>query len=137
MQFTVELGMVYQPAKRSQQMAKNLEKFPIPPLTDDDDLLVEEPPPREKINMRTVLEDVFTELGGTEGVTSWVRQSTANQRIFYRDMLPKLIPREERHEHTGADGGPVKYVIEWAGGPPDPAKRLEDKTIDVTVIDDD
>lgn len=71
--------------------------------------------PRPKLALRTAVEDVFWQMGGSEAMFQWVGESTVNKRIFYKDILPKMIPREMRGEITGADGGPMKMVIEWAG----------------------
>lgn len=55
-------------------------------------------------------------MGGPEAMIKWVGESTVNKRIFYKDILPKLIPREVRGQIGGEGGGPMKMVIEWAGG---------------------
>ena len=72
-------------------------------------------PPRKKHALREAVENVFWQMDGAEGMLRWVEESTVNRRIFYKDILPKMIPREMRGEITGADGAPMKMVIEWAG----------------------
>lgn len=72
-------------------------------------------------NLREAVEEVFWEMGGPEGMMGWARESTANKRIFYKDILPKLIPRELRGEITGKDGGPMKMVVAWEGDVPSSA----------------
>lgn len=64
-------------------------------------------------NLREAVEDVFHELGGTKGMIDWVKESTANRRIFYKDILPKLIPKHIQGEFSGPDGAPMKMIVEW------------------------
>ena len=66
-------------------------------------------------NLREAVEDVFWDMGGPEGMMTWARESTANKRIFYKDILPKLIPKQLTGELSGPGGGPMKLVVEWAG----------------------
>jgi len=79
------------------------------------------PPPVVEVimprrNLREAVEDVFYDLGGSEGMISWVKESTANRRIFYKDILPKLIPKQLTGEFSGPQGGPMRMVVEWAEG---------------------
>lgn len=76
---------------------------------------------RPKAALREAVEDVFYNMGGPDAMLKWVQESTVNRRIFYKDILPKLIPREVRGEIGGKDGGPMKMVIEWAQGDVRPA----------------
>jgi hypothetical protein len=69
-------------------------------------------------NLRDAVEDVFWDLGGPAGMMDWVKESTANKRIFFKDILPKLIPKQLNAEFGGAGGGPMKLVIEWQGEVP-------------------
>ena len=76
-------------------------------------------PPTEVVvmprkNLREAVEDVFYNLGGTDGMITWVKESTANRRIFYKDILPKLIPKQMIAEFSGPQGGPMRMVVEWA-----------------------
>lgn len=73
-------------------------------------------------NLRDAIEDVFYELGGIEGMAAWAKENTANRRIFYKDIIPKLIPKEIVGEFTGANKGPIKMVVEWEGSTPDPTE---------------
>lgn len=80
-------------------MGRNLTQFPEPPMDDTvpQALPLKKTEPRpKKLDMRAVVENVFDSLGGEEGMVTWVKKSTANERIFYREMLPKLIPREDK-----------------------------------------
>lgn len=71
--------------------------------------------PRLRKDLRKSVEDVFEDLGGADGLVNWVKESTVNKRIFYKDILTKVIPRQLTGEITGAGGGPVKMVVEWQG----------------------
>lgn len=71
--------------------------------------------PALRKDLRTCVEDVFHDLGGGAALKSWVQESTVNKRIFFKDILPKLIPRDIRQELTGKGGEPMKMVIQWQG----------------------
>ena len=71
--------------------------------------------PRLRKDLRRSVEDVFEELGGADGLVSWVKESTVNKRIFYKDILTKVIPRQLNGELSGPGGGPMKMVVEWQG----------------------
>lgn len=71
--------------------------------------------PRLRKDLRRSVEDVFEELGGSDGLVSWVKESTVNKRIFYKDILTKVIPRQLNGELSGPGGGPMKMVVEWQG----------------------
>ena len=71
--------------------------------------------PTLRKDLRTCVEDVFHDLGGGVALKSWVQESTVNKRIFFKDILPKLIPRDIRQELTGKGGEPMKMVIQWQG----------------------
>lgn len=49
-------------------------------------------------DLREEILEVHQRLGGTEGMLEWARQSETNQRIFYGQILPKLLPREVKAE---------------------------------------
>jgi hypothetical protein len=111
---------------------KKLSKYPEPNMSDDTPNPGAPPAPaRKKINLREAIEDTFDALGGVEGLTTWVKSSTAHTRLFYRDILPKVIPKEVQATHASPDGGPVKMVIEWgAPAPPTPAINTLASAID-------
>jgi hypothetical protein len=77
-------------------------------------------PPTRK-DLRTCVEDVFHDMGGSKALHDWVAESTVNKRIFFKDILPKLIPRDIRQEISGKGGEPMKMVIQWQGDQPAPA----------------
>lgn len=89
----------------------------IIPVEDQDDSLKNTVilPPRKAL--REAIEEVFYKIGGPEDMINWVQESTVNRRIFYKDILPKLIPREMRGEIGGRGSDPIKMVIEWATQP--------------------
>ena len=117
-------------------MAKNLTQFPEPPLESDDPLLPPETKPhRKKIDFREVMEDVFTSMGGTNGMVAWVQSNTANQRVFYRDMLPKMFPKEAPPLLNLPGGGSGKLIFEWGGGEADPAAEQLQQFEDAKLID--
>jgi len=80
-----------------------------------------------KRNLRDQIEDVFNDLGGVEGMSLWAKESTANKRIFYKDILPKLIPKEIVGEFSGPNKGPMRMVVEWQDSGPftDPTEARE------------
>lgn len=100
-------------------------KLTEPPITDE-----EQPTPDEKPkNLRQSMESVFAKLGGDQGFIEWIDSNTANKRIFYRDILPKLVPKQVEATHSAPDGGPMRFI--WEGGLNDPAK-LTEKDVDVS-----
>jgi hypothetical protein len=68
--------------------------------------------PPQKTNMRDNVIAVFEKLDGVDGMLAWVQESTVNRRIFYKDILPKVIPREA--QITGEGGGPVRMEVKWS-----------------------
>jgi len=94
----------------------NTAKFPNPPLdepivqTTDTNATVQVLPAK---NMRQEIEDVFQKMGGAEGMLTWAQSSTANERLFYSQILPKVIPREVNTNFGDGKGGPAKIVVEW------------------------
>ena len=71
------------------------------------------------MDLREMVTEVFVDLGGKEAMMAWVNESTINRRIFYKDIFPRLIPKEVNSKISGTDGGPVRMVIEW-DAPPQP-----------------
>lgn len=100
----------------------------------DDSIKPEIMPPKRK-DLRTCVEDVFHEMGGAGALRDWIRESTVNKRIFYKDILPKLIPKDIRQELTGKGGEPVKMVISWQGDQP-PAMQEAASTIMKAIATD-
>lgn len=120
-------------------MSKTLPRVPEPPLSDDQpNPVAAQVLPPQPTNIRTAIGDVFDQLGGVQGFANWVNESTANKRIFYKEILPKVVPREVQAEVSGPGGGPVKLVVEWAGGPVDhsPAAATVLNVIDAVTDND-
>jgi hypothetical protein len=70
------------------------------------------PAPR---NLREDIMDVFSDLGGTSAMLTWVKASTANERIFYSIILPKVIPKQV--EGSLAHSGTIKQEYTWSTDP--------------------
>lgn len=47
-------------------------------------------------------------LGGAEGLLTWAKADSENQRIFWQSIYTKLIPVQV----TGEDGGPLRAAVE-------------------------
>lgn len=60
---------------------------------------------------RAAIEYVFNELGGADALKSWVEKDTVNERVFYAQIWPKILPKEVRAELTGKDGGPIQTAV--------------------------
>jgi hypothetical protein len=45
-------------------------------------------------------------LGGTERLIAWAKEDPANERAFWANIYPKLLPLQV----TGANGGPLEVV---------------------------
>ena len=64
-------------------------------------------PNAKSIRIRDAIQKVFEELGGAEGMKTWVKANDANKRIFYGQILPKMMPLQ-----VGNDGGePLRISI--------------------------
>lgn len=44
--------------------------------------------------LREDILEVHEMLGGAQGMLNWARSSETNERIFYSQILPKVLPRE-------------------------------------------
>ena len=47
-------------------------------------------------------------LGGVSRLVSWAKEDPANERVFWGQVYPKLLPLQ-----LGAESGLRKLVIEW------------------------
>jgi len=68
-------------------------------------------PQRNK--MRENILEVFNGLGGSPAMLTWARANTANERIFYKDILPKIIPKEVGITGTGQNGA-ITMEVSWS-----------------------
>lgn len=44
--------------------------------------------------LRDDIIEVHEKLGGTQGMLNWAKESDVNKRIFYSQILPKVLPKE-------------------------------------------
>lgn len=49
-----------------------------------------------------------TELGGADRLVAWARETPENERAFWVQIYPKLVPVQ--NEVSGPDGGPVSIT---------------------------
>ncbi len=61
---------------------------------------------------RDVIAEAAERLGGVDRLVEWAGEDKDNERAFWASIYPKLLPHDVNVQ--GADGGPVKMVIEWA-----------------------
>jgi hypothetical protein len=54
---------------------------------------------------------VAEELGGAERMLHWAQADAANERLFWWQIFPKLLPRELKAEHSGPDGAPLSSPV--------------------------
>jgi len=95
-------------------------KLPNPPLdepTAPPPAVIPELVPRK--NMREEVLEVFYQMGGVGGMLAWAKSSTANERLFYSQILPKVIPREVNTNIGDGKGGPARLVVQWDTPPTD------------------
>lgn len=59
-------------------------------------------------DVREAILQVATGLGGPEQMLEWAKSDPVNERIFWSQIYPKLLPKEVKQELTGADGGPIQ-----------------------------
>lgn len=64
-------------------------------------------PNKLTLDVKGAIEKVANDLGGPTRMLAWVKEDSANERIFWSQIYPKILPKEIKAEHTGADGGPL------------------------------
>lgn len=71
--------------------------------------------PKLTRDMRANILLAFEDLGGVQRLVEWANDSEHPENLgdFYTKILPKVIPRDIRAEHTGKGGGPI--VFTWEG----------------------
>lgn len=71
--------------------------------------------PKGAVNKTTAaakeaLQAVFDDLGGAEGLKRWVKADPENQKAFYVQVWPKLLPLQV---NGAGDGGEHIHAIKW------------------------
>jgi hypothetical protein len=67
-------------------------------------------PNRTTAGAKEAIEQVAIGLGGADGMLEWAKRDPTNERIFWSTIYPRVLPKEIKAEHTGADGGPIQVV---------------------------
>jgi hypothetical protein len=57
---------------------------------------------------KEAIEKVAVGLGGAEGMLKWAQSDPTNERIFWSQIYPKVLPKEVKAEHEVT--GTVKIV---------------------------
>lgn len=66
-------------------------------------------PNRTTIKVKEAIELAADALGGHERLAEWAKEDPANERVFWGQIYPKLLPLQV----TGENGGPI--VLQWLG----------------------
>ncbi|GAA0809519.1 hypothetical protein [Cupriavidus gilardii] len=61
-------------------------------------------------DVREAILQVAEGLGGPEGMLRWAQTNEVNERIFWSQIYPKVLPKEVKAELTGEDGGPISVI---------------------------
>lgn len=51
-------------------------------------------PNKVTLAAKEAIEYAFDELGGKDGLVAWVKRDPANERVFYGQVWPKILPKE-------------------------------------------
>jgi hypothetical protein len=54
------------------------------------------------VRIRDAIQKVFDELGGCAGMMRWAKKNDANERIFYGQIVPKMLPLKLANEDGSA-----------------------------------
>ncbi|SAK19213.1 hypothetical protein UA17_01762 [Burkholderia multivorans] len=65
-------------------------------------------PNKTTANVKEAIEKVAAGLGGAEGMLAWAQSDPVNERIFWSQIYPKVLPKEIKAEHEVA--GVVQVV---------------------------
>lgn len=68
-------------------------------------------PNKTTTNAKEAIEKVALGLGGAEGMLAWAQSNEVNERIFWSNIFPRILPKEIKAEHTGESGGPLQIQI--------------------------
>ncbi len=74
-------------------------------------------------SVKQAIEIVAEGLGGAERMLAWVQADKANERLFWSQIYPKLLPKEIKAEHHGPNGEALRFGVlavpvltdEWEG----------------------
>lgn len=58
-------------------------------------------------DVREAILTVADGLGGAPQMLEWAKADPINERIFWSQIFPKLLPKEVKQELSGPNGGPV------------------------------
>lgn len=59
-------------------------------------------------DVRDAILQVADGLGGAEAMLTWAKADPVNERIYWSQIFPKLLPKEVKQEVSGPDGGPIE-----------------------------
>lgn len=65
-------------------------------------------PNRMTSEVRDAILKVASDLGGPDRLLAWAREAPENERIFWANIYPKLLPRDM---HIGVSGGGLESLI--------------------------
>jgi hypothetical protein len=63
-------------------------------------------PNKMTANARDAIAMAATELGGPDRLVTWAKEAPENERAFWVQIFPKLVPVQS--ELSGPDGGPMQ-----------------------------
>ncbi len=66
-------------------------------------------PNKINANARTAVAIAAEKLGGVDRLVAWAKEAPENERAFWVQVYPKLVPLQ--NEITGADGGPLQQSL--------------------------
>lgn len=56
-------------------------------------------PNKVTTDVKAAIESVANGLGGAQGMLEWAKSDPVNERIFWSQIYPKVLPKEIRAEH--------------------------------------
>lgn len=57
-------------------------------------------PNKTTLAAKEAIERVFDDLGGADGLKTWVAEDPLNKRVFYGNIWPKILPKEIKADVT-------------------------------------
>ena len=58
---------------------------------------------------KDIIAEAADRMGGVDRLVSWIKEDALNERAYWAQIFPKLLPLQV----TGDNGGPVITAIEW------------------------